>query len=436
MGNINAAVVGSGGREFELGRQLGFSDEVQSVYFLDGNAGTEDLPKGENIAIKHTSVDEVVRFADEEQLGLTIIGPEAPLVAGVADRLREKGLVVFGPNAEPAKLEASKAYATRFMEENNIPHPPAVVTHNFEDATRIVRSRQADEYVIKADGLAGGKGVVLPESYEDAEQILRKMFLKGGFDGAGKEAVLIQERFHGPEVSAFVVSDGTRFVVLPLAQDHKRLLNDDKGPNTGGMGAFSPLSAEIVSADQEQKINEIAERSIAGMSRRGTPYQGVLYVGLMLAEELGGDPVVIEYNARFGDPETQVVLPLLSEAGVDVYDMLRSSAEGNLSNITIPKQLGNSALTVCLAAKGYPDSPEKGQDMYGLGEQYEGVILHHAGTKKEGEAIKTSGGRVLYVTGVGETVDAAAQYAYNAIGRVGFSGMQYRTDIGHQARKP
>ena len=435
MSNINTAVVGSGGREFELGRQLGLSDEVQSVYFLDGNAGTDDLPKGENVPIKPPSVDEVVRFADENQVRLTVIGPEAPLVAGVADRLREKGLVVFGPNAEPAKLEASKAYATTFMEENGIPHPPAVITHSYEEAMGLIGSRNVDDYVIKADGLAGGKGVVLPESSEDAEQTLRKMFLEGGFDGAGRETVLIQERYHGPEVSAFVVSDGSRFVVLPLSQDHKRLLNGDKGPNTGGMGAFSPLSAEIVSAGQEQKINEIAERSIEGMALRGTPYQGVLYVGLMLAEELGGDPVVIEYNARFGDPETQVVLPLLSEAGVDVYDMLRSSAEGRLSDIAIPRQLGSSALTVCLAAKGYPDSPEKGQDIYGLGEQYESVILHHAGTKKEGEAIKTAGGRVLYVTGVGETVDVAAQNAYNAIGRVGFADMQYRDDIGHQARK-
>lgn len=439
IGSLNTtglavAVVGNGGRESELGRQMALSDDVEIIYFLNGNAGTSELPGGENVPISPADGDNIVAFIQEHQPELTIIGPEAPLVSGVTDRLRASGMLVFGPSAEAAQLEASKAYSTEFMKENDIPQPYSVVVDNYGTALTIIGGISPDNYVIKADGLAGGKGVVLPKTIQEAKDTLRGMFLEGGYDGAGKDRVVIQERLHGPEVSVFVVSDGERFTILPFAQDHKRLLAGDKGPNTGGMGAYAPLPEGMVTTVQALKIQDIAERSITGMARRGVPYQGVLYMGLMLAEERGGDPVVIEYNARFGDPETQVVLPVLSAAGVDVYDLLRSSAEGHLNTPSLPTQLGSAALTVCLAARGYPENPEKGQPVHGLETPYDGVIIHHAGTTRNGDVVETAGGRALYVTGIGETVDEAAARAYRAIGRVGFDGMQYRDDIGHLVR--
>jgi phosphoribosylamine--glycine ligase len=229
-----------------------------------------------------------------------------------------------------------------------------------------------------------------------------------------------------------VVSDGQRFTVLPFSHDHKRLLDGDEGPNTGGMGAYAPLLPSMVSADQEQKIMDIAQRSIEGMQRRGTPYQGVSYIGIVLANELAGDPVVIEYNARFGDPETQVVLPVLSQAGVDVTELLRSAAEGHLKEPNIPSQLGAAAVTICMAAQGYPESPVKGKTIFGVGKEYPGVIIHQAGTKKEDGLYKTAGGRVLYVTGVGPTYAEAKTRASYVVGnKVTFLGAQYRHDIGH-----
>lgn len=436
MEQVTTAIIGNGGREYELGRQLASSDEVSIVYFLDGNAGTDTLPKGENVAIRPNDIDGIVSFVDEKDIGLTVVGPEVPLVAGVADRLREKGLVVFGPNAEAARLEGSKAYATEFMQQYGIPYPPTILTHNPREAIIVTSQRPVNSYVIKADGLAGGKGVVLPQSVHESTQTLVDMFVHRGYDGAGKETVLISDRYHGPEVSAFVISDGERFSVLPFAQDHKRLLNNDQGSNTGGMGAYAPVPPTLLSTSQEQKIHDIAARSIEGMADRGTPYQGVLYIGLMLAEELNGDPVVIEYNARFGDPETQVVLPLLERSGGNIYGLLNSAAEGELDPSTIPQGIGGAALTVCLAAQGYPADPEKGQPIHGLDGQYEGVILHHAATRQNGSSIETSGGRALYVTGIGETLDEAARRAYGTIwpaGPVAFAGMQYRDDIGFRA---
>lgn len=436
MTSLEVGIIGSGGRESELARQASLYGDVQHTYILNGNAGTAVLPGAENVPISSTATEDLATFVLEKELDLTIVGPEAPLVAGVADRLRQRGFTVFGPSAAAARLEASKADATLFMEEFGIPHPPTSIATDYQAALKMISGRDPSTYVIKADGLAGGKGVVLPNTSEEAERTLRSMFLEGGYDGAGKSRVLISERFHGPEVSAFAISDGSRFVTLPFSQDHKRLLEADKGPNTGGMGAYAPLPAEMIHSDQEQQIQEIIERSINGMADRGTPYQGVLYVGIMLAEERGGDPVVIEYNVRFGDPETQVVLPVLSQAGVDVFDVLRSSAEGSLSTTVLPANLGNAALTVCLTAPGYPDNPQKGQPIHGLDSCFPDVIVHHGGTRQAGNQVVTSGGRVLYVTGLGPSIDQAAAHAYRAIGDeshlLGFEGMHYRNDIGGQ----
>lgn len=423
-------IIGNGGREFELGRALSAANEVSGMYFYEGNAGTAMLPKSQNTNHPNRSFDDV----------LTIIGPEEHLVNGMADMLRELGQTVLGPSREAAKLEASKAYGIEFMRDNDIPYPPSEIVSNWPAALRYINSRDSNDYVVKADGLTGGKGVFLPkdrgEAYQSAQAILEGKLL----DGVVSCPVIFQQRFHGPEVTAMLVSDGKRFTMLPLAQDHKRLKDGDQGPNTGGMGSYAPVPDTIVSNDQMKKIYDIAERSIDGMNKRGIPYQGVLYIGIMLAEETNGDPVVIEYNARFGDPETQVVLPLLEASGSNIYKLLRSAAEGKLdeSAIVEPK-LGRAALSVCLAPKGYPDPkyPKTGDNILGLDENYENVIIHHAGTKLENGQIVTAGGRALYVTGLGENIDDAAANAYRAIGKDGisFADMQYRRDIGHQARK-
>lgn len=436
MAALDVLVIGSGGREYELARQMTLSQDVRKVYVAPGNAGTAALEKGENVAIGPTDVDAIVAFVQEKQVGFTIIGPDAAVAAGVGNALRDAGALVFGPTREAGKLESSKAFSSDFMNRHNIPQPASQVVRSLDEALAAIAGKAPETYVLKADGLAAGKGVVLPQSVDEAQIVLREMFSGESFDGAGKEGVVIQERLSGPETSAFAITDGKDFVLLPLSQDHKRLLDNDKGPNTGGIGTYAPVPKKIVNDKQLEKIRAIAKQTITNIANEGAPYQGVLYIGLMLAKERDDDPVVIEYNARFGDPEAEILLPLLHESGVDVADMLLQTAQGNLSQVIVPETFSKCVLTVALASAGYPDSPRKGDEIHGLEKQYDGVIIQHAGTKREGEKWLTAGGRVLYVTGFGNTIDEAASKAYAAIGPEGihFEGMQFRTDIGHQAR--
>lgn len=436
MAELDVLVIGSGGREYELARQMTLGADVRKVYVAPGNAGTAALEKGENVAIGPTEVDAIVAFVQEKQIGFTIIGPDAAVAAGVGNALRDAGALVFGPTREAGKLESSKAFSSDFMNRYNIPQPASQVVRSLDEALAAIADKAPDTYVLKADGLAAGKGVVLPESVDEAQMVLREMFTGESFDGAGKEGVVIQERLSGPETSAFAITDGKDFVLLPLSQDHKRLQDGDKGPNTGGMGAYAPVPKSIVNDEQLEKIRAITEQTITNIAKEGAPYEGVLYIGLMLAKERGDDPVVIEYNARFGDPEAEILLPILSESGVDVSNMLLQTARGNLSQVSIPKTLNECVLTVALASAGYPDSPQKGDEIHGLEKHYDGVLVQHAGTKREGDTWFTAGGRVLYVTGFGASVDEAAARAYAAIGPEGihFNGMQFRTDIGRQAR--
>lgn len=433
---IDVLVVGGGGREYELVRQMASSPRVCKIYVAPGNAGTAEVSKSENVDLSASDVDAIVKFAQRRKINVAMIGPEAPLVAGLADALRAVKVAVFGPSLQAARLEASKAFASEFMQRHNIPQPACLIVHSLPEALIAIKGKDPDSYVLKADGLAGGKGVVLPKSTDEAEQTLAAMLSGDGFEGAGKKGVVIQERLHGPEVSAFAVTDGTDFVLLPFSQDHKRLNDHDEGPNTGGVGAYSPLPETIVSADAKDKVHDIATRTIKGMTDEGTPYQGVLFIGLMLAEERGGDPVVIEYNVRFGDPETEVVLSCLSESGCDVPGMLLATAFGQIGKIKLPERITKTTLTVCLTASGYPENPYKGDVIEGLKQTYEGVIIHQAGTRREGSHVVTSGGRALYVTGFGTTADEAAKRAYGAIGNNGihFAGMHYRHDIGWQVR--
>lgn len=429
-------IIGSGGREHALAWGISQSPQVEKVLISPGNAGTATTNKCGNVAL--SDHDATVAFCKKEAIDLVVIGPEAPLIAGLSDALREAGVLVFGASQAAARLEGSKSFATEFMQRHGITIPESQIVTSKEDALAAVSNfGGAKNSVIKADGLAGGKGVFLPDSDAEATEAIDKI-IAGKVDGDGSKLV-IQKRNHGPEVSVFVLSDGTNFKVIPLAsQDHKRLLDGDKGPNTGGMGVYAPLPDWMLSEVQWEKIHTISKQSIDGMNADGTPYQGVLYMGLMLAEELGGDPLVIEYNARFGDPETEVIIPLLQGNGVDVYYMLHSTASGELGSVQLPSKLNAAALTICLAADGYPSAPVTGTPIDGLNETYRDVTVFHGGTSLKDGKVVSSGGRVLYVTGLGVNIEAARQAALAAIGRgyVSFPGMQYRTDIAHRALKP
>lgn len=426
MSTRSTLIIGNGGREHAFARTLG--NDV-TIFVAPGNAGTALMPNVTNV-----TTSDPVTFAVEHNIDLTIIGPEAPLVAGLADDFRAANLNVVGPNQIAAQLESSKNFACEFMERHGIAYPKSIKIHTLEELADI--TDDATTIVIKADGLAGGKGVILPESNAVAEATLDAMFA-GAYDNAGKDGVVIQERLSGPEVSVFALTDGTDFVLLPFAQDHKRLKDGDRGPNTGGMGAYAPVPESIVSIEQADKIRDITKKTIDGMRAEDNMYKGILYIGVMLAEQRGGDPVVIEYNARFGDPEAEVVLTILAEEGVDVYELLKSTDNKLKGSLLDKLSVSKSALTICLAAGGYPEAPRKGDEIMGLdGEFPEGVFIHHAATALVNSEIVTSGGRVLYVTSVATTIDEAARSAYKVIGENGvhFEGMQYRTDIGKQAR--
>lgn len=425
----NAA--GAGGREHAFGAAIAASSDVSEVYFAPGNGGTSAV--GTNLDIRQ---EEIAAWAGGNGIDLVIIGPEAPLVAGLADELRAKGLKVCGPSKTAARLEGSKSFAFKFMSEQGISQPPSkVVSNESEGLAAISKMGGSRTSVIKADGLAGGKGVFLPDSDDEASQALKRIF-SGKVDKSGS-TVVIQKRLSGPEASVFVLSDGKEFYIIPVAaQDHKRLLDADKGPNTGGMGAYAPVPESILSSSRWQKVRDIAKKTIDGMAARGIPYQGILYIGLMLAEELNGDPVVIEYNVRFGDPEAQVLIPLLSRADVDIHALLRSTAEaGSLPSVSLPDKLNKAALSIVLAAPGYPESPRKGAEIKGLDTAYPDIEIYHAGTSEEGGRILAAGGRVLNITGFGKDIADARRAAYAAVGGrgVSFAGMQYRKDIGHQA---
>lgn len=428
-------VIGSGGREHALAYGLSSSGKVEAVFVSPGSAGTALLDKTENVDL--LDHDTIVDWATENGIDLVVIGPEIPLVEGLSDKLRAAGIITFGASQAAAQLEGSKSFATAFMQRHDISIPESIITRTESEALEaIAHLGGPEESVIKADGLAGGKGVFLPDNETEAITAVSKV-VNGSVDGDGS-VMVIQRRNHGPEVSVFVLSDGESHTVIPLAsQDHKRLLAGDKGPNTGGMGVYAPLPEWMLGKDQWAKINDIAKKSITNMAEEGTPFQGVLYIGIMLSEELQGDPVVIEYNVRFGDPEAEVIIPLLMKNNVDIYEMLSATASGTLEDFPMPRALEGAALTICLAAEGYPESPIKGEVIRGIDARYPDVFVFHGGTKSSDGEIITNGGRVLYVTGFGETLEAASKAANTAIGtgKIEFKNMQYRTDIAHRAFK-
>lgn len=405
------------------------------LIYIVGSGGREsalaDALRAEEVVLYPDTVT-TLSAVDDERPDLVVIGSEQPLVEGLADILRVKKIPVFGPSKQAAQLEGSKAFTEEFLERHNIPRP-----HSHTVTRKNVSSYKIPDdvtgIVLKADGLAAGKGVVLPKTQTEAKDVLQAM-LSGTLLGDAGSKVVVQERLHGPEVSVFVLSDGVNMSILPYTQDHKRLKDNDVGPNTGGMGAYAPVPSEIVSQEQSEEISVIAEQSIRGMFQDGMPFRGVLYIGLILAEERGGSPVVIEYNVRFGDPEAQVLLPFLESSGVDMYSVLKSTDDTLLE--LPPDNTDVCQLTVCLAADGYPTNPKKGDQIFGLDKKYKSVRVYTGSVARRNAEYYTDGGRVLYITGSGKTIDEAANCAYSAIGprAIHFDGMQYRSDIGWQAR--
>jgi phosphoribosylamine--glycine ligase len=416
-------VVGSGGREHALAARLLASPSVGSVVVLPGNAGTEGEVAGKPL---RRAAGEPLDVARREGVDLVVIGPEAPLVDGLADRLRAEGFRVFGPSASAARLEGSKAFMKEFSARHGIPTARHVVVRS-EAELDTALSTFATPPVVKADGLCAGKGVVVADSFEEARRASLHMLSGSAFGDAGKTVVL-EERIAGAEASLHALCDGERFVLLPSAQDHKRIGDGDRGPNTGGMGTYAPAPL-VTEALAERAKREIFEPAVRGMASEGNPYRGVLFAGLMITPS--GEPLLLEFNVRFGDPETQV---LMQTTRGDLGEALAGAAEGKL-DVDALGPSGDHAVCVVLAAAGYPESPRTGDAITGLAEanSTEGVFVFHAGTSRSEAGIVTAGGRVLGVTARGATLAEAHARAYAAADRIRFEGAQYRRDIAGRA---
>ncbi len=421
---MKVLVVGQGAREHALAQRLSKDSGVSAVLCAPGNAGTAAF--ADNLDVKATDVAAIVGAAKERGVGLVVVGPEAPLVAGLVDALAEEGILAFGPSRAAAELEGSKIFAKELMAKKKVPTAAFRVFDDAGEAERYVR--EADRpLVVKADGLAAGKGVVVADDADEAVGAIDRIMRQRAFGDAGAR-LLIEERMSGPEVSYHVVCDGERYVALASAQDHKRVYDGDRGPNTGGMGAYSP--APMVTEAVEQRIlTEVVEPTLAGMREAGTPFRGVLFVGLMITDE---GPRVLEYNVRFGDPECET---LMTRWKGDVLPLLLGAAKGDLSEVT-PAWEAPASMCVVIASGGYPGKYAVGKAIGGLetASSVEGVTVFHAGTKTEGDGYVTAGGRVLAVTAIGDSVDQAAERAYRAVDAITIEGKHFREDIGWQAR--
>ncbi|MCG7543636.1 Phosphoribosylamine--glycine ligase [Pseudoalteromonas sp. THAF3] len=422
---MNVLVIGSGGREHALAFKAAQSSKVEKVFVAPGNAGTALEPKLENVAIGVEDIDALIAFVKENQVELTIVGPEAPLVIGVVDAFREQGLAIFGPTQGAAQLEGSKSFTKDFLARHNIPTAFYKTFEQIEPALAYIKEQGAP-IVVKADGLAAGKGVIVAMTEAEAEAAVRDMLAGNAFGEAGSR-VVIEEFLEGEEASFIVMVDGKNVLPFATSQDHKRAYDGDKGPNTGGMGAYSP--APVVSEEIHNRImDEVINPTVAGMAAEGHPYTGFLYAGLMIAAD--GTPKVIEYNCRFGDPETQ---PIMLRLQSDLVSLIEAANRQELDRTEINFD-PRAAVGVVLAAKGYPGSYPKGDAISGLKVNYpQGEKVFHAGTKQQGEDIVTAGGRVLCATALGDTVTAAQQRAYDLVKEINWDGVEYRTDIAHHA---
>lgn len=417
----NILLIGSGGREHALAWKVAQSPKLSKLYIAPGNPGTAKC--GENVALNVDDHAAVIRFCEEKRVGLVIVGPEGPLAEGIADSLAGAGIRCFGPRKAAAQIEASKVFSKHFMARHGIPTARYATFNKLDDA--LAHLERVDyPIVIKASGLAAGKGVILPETQAEAESVLREMLEGGAFGAAGSE-VVIEERMSGPEVSLMAFSDGKTVAPMLPAQDHKRIFDGDQGPNTGGMGAYAP--APIFTAElMEEALEIVLKPAVSALRLEGTPFVGVLYAGLMLTPD---GLRVLEFNCRFGDPETQAAMPLLE---TDLLEIAEACVDGKLAETDIRWRAG-AAVCVVLASKGYPDKVESGQPI-SIGGLPEDVVCFHAGTKVDAEGrLVVSGGRVLGATAWARNLADAVQSAYAAVGQIQFEGMQYRKDIAGRA---
>jgi len=412
---VNVLVIGSGGREHAIGWKLEQSNNIDRVFHAPGNGGTLN-----NIPISVDNLDELAKFASENNC-FTVVGPEAPLAMGIVDMFNERGLRIFGPTKNAAQLESSKIWAKQFLKRNSIPTAAFEV---FNDAVKAKEHINKIDYnvVIKADGLAAGKGVIVCDSKDEAEKSIDMMLVDKKFGDAGS-SIIIEERIDGIEASYIALSDGKIAIPMATSQDHKRVFDNDKGPNTGGMGAYSPTP--IIDKDISQKIQEkIIDKTISALRDEGITFQGFLYAGIMLKDD---EPYVLEYNVRMGDPECQ---PILMRMESDLFEYLMGSVSGTLDTMSPISWKDKSAVCIVLASKGYPESYPKGDEIFGLGNTLDDANIFHAGTKEQDKKIITNGGRVLGVTALGDTLESAIKHAYDVTEKISWENKYLRTDIG------
>jgi phosphoribosylamine---glycine ligase len=418
---MKVLIVGGGGREHAIVWKLSQSSKIKQMYCAPGNPGIAEL--AECVPIAASDIEKLAEFVKKQQIDLTFVGPEEPLSLGIVNYFKEHGLAVYGPSKEAARIEGSKAFAKELMIKYQIPTAKYAAFTNYEEALAYLRSEGAP-IVIKADGLAAGKGVVVASSLEEAEDALKSMMQDVALGLAGVR-VVIEEFLEGEEMTLLSFVNHSTVKPMVPSQDHKPVYDGDKGPNTGGMGTYAPLP-HIDSSIVERVIRDIVQPTAEAMEEEGVPYEGILYTGLMLTKE---GPKVIEYNARFGDPETQVVLPLLE---TDLLEIVTASLTGELENVEV-KWKDKAAVCVIMSSAGYPGPYEKGEVISGLDQVVHPTIVFHAGTaSKDGEII-TNGGRVLGITAIGETLKDARELAYKSVEKVSFNGAHYRTDIGSKA---
>jgi phosphoribosylamine--glycine ligase len=417
---MNILVIGSGGREHALCWKIKQSPKVKRLYCAPGNGGIAQIAECVNIGVD--DIDGLLNLALGKKIDLTIVGPEVSLVAGVVDAFVQKGLKIFGPSKAAAMLEGSKVFAKEFMQRCHIPTAGYKI---FNDPVLAAAFLERSKFplVIKADGIAAGKGVYICADLKEGNAAIDDIMVKKIFKAAG-DRIVIEECLQGPEASVLAVSDGKHFLVLPTAQDHKRIFDDDLGPNTGGMGTFSPnplVTAEVL----DKIITSVIEPAIRGMYQEGSPFKGVLYAGLMLT---AGGPKALEFNVRFGDPETQCILPRLQS---DIVDIFLAACDGELHELTV-KWDQRACVCVVIASGGYPGKYQSGYPISGLDEiKDQDLVVFHAGTKNEGGSLVTSGGRVLGVTSIGRSLEVACCQAYNAVDKIHFDRMFFRRDIAY-----
>jgi phosphoribosylamine--glycine ligase len=424
---VNVLVIGAGGREYSIGMALQKDEKVGQLYFAPGNGATDEL--GTNLAI--SDFNELADFCEANDVELTIVGPEAPLVAGIVDVFEARGLKIFGPSAKAAQLEGSKIFMKNFLSRHNVPTAKYIETDSLEEAYKFIMSLEAP-IVVKADGLCGGKGVIIAQNHNEAKKAAGEMLSGNSFGDAGTK-IVVEEFLDGYELSVFAICDGEDYVLLPAAQDHKRLLNGDQGPNTGGMGAYAPTP--LVNDEIYQKLDErVVIPTLKGMKEEGMPFKGVLFMGVMVVK---GEPIILEYNVRFGDPECEELMPLLKSSALDLF---YKGATNDLKNLKVEFH-DKFAVGVVMASKDYPYKSSVPTEIVVDDIVHDEIFKEHAHisyagvSRGEGGELLATGGRVLVCVGMGDTIQEAQKRAYMLVGQVHFAGKQCRTDIAYQVLK-